>query len=88
MSFSINTRRDLTLSPEQQAKGEGPPVLVQLGILRSYEHMGIGVARCEWKYLSHYRDPMSPSTTTLILTKSSCLHPSSTRQLYLWLQVW
>ena len=45
MSFNINTNRDLSLSLEQQAKGEGPPVLVQLGFLRSYEHMGIGVAR-------------------------------------------
>ena len=46
MSFSIDTSRNLTLSPEQQAEGEGPPVLVQLGFLSSYEHMGIGVARC------------------------------------------
>ena len=55
MSFSINTRRDLTLSPEQQAKGEGPSVLVQLGILRSYEHMGIGVARCECVWIRYSR---------------------------------
>ena len=55
MSFSINTRRDLTLSLEQQAKGEGPPVLVQLGILRSYEHMGIGVARCECVWIRYSR---------------------------------
>ena len=46
VSFSIDTSRNLTLSPEQQAEGEGPPVLVQLGFLSSYEHMGIGVARC------------------------------------------
>ena len=45
VSFGLDTLRDLNLTPEQLQKGEGAPVLVQLAHLKSYEHMGIGVAR-------------------------------------------
>ena len=45
VSFRIDTSRDPSLSTEQQDKGEGAPVLVQLAHLKSYEHMGIGTAR-------------------------------------------
>ena len=45
IDFGLNTKRDLNLTPEQQQKGEGSLVLVQLAHLKSYEHMGIGVAR-------------------------------------------
>jgi hypothetical protein len=45
VTFGIDTVRDRTLTPSQQEKGDGDMVTVQLGYLRSYEHMGIGIIR-------------------------------------------
>ena len=45
VSFGLNTLRNPNLTPEQLEKGDGEQVLVQLAHLKSYEHMGIAVAR-------------------------------------------
>ena len=45
ISFQIDSQRDLSLTPAQMDNGSGGQVLVQVGHLKSYEHMGVAVAR-------------------------------------------
>jgi hypothetical protein len=47
VSFGLDTLRNPNLTLEQLDKGEGEQVLVQLAHLKSYEHMGVAVARSD-----------------------------------------